>query len=58
VFVITGPAGSPYSIVDLSGKVTASGRLSAAKERIDLTAMQNGVYFIKINGCIQKIFLK
>ncbi len=58
VFVITGPAGSPYSIVDLSGKVAASGRLSAAKERIDLTAMQNGVYFIKINGCIQKIFLK
>jgi hypothetical protein len=57
-FLISGPAGSPYSVLGLSGRVVLSGRLSAPAEAIHPPGVRGGVYIVEINDCHRRIYFK
>jgi hypothetical protein len=51
--------GQDYSITDFSGRIVTSGKCNMNKQKIDLSDVANGVYFIEINNkIIQKRIIK
>ncbi|MEI6090717.1 MAG: exo-alpha-sialidase [bacterium] len=44
-----------YDIYDIYGRLMISGRLSQTETRINTDALDNGVYFVKVNGAVKKI---
>ncbi|WP_116106212.1 CotH kinase family protein [Lewinella sp. IMCC34191] len=45
---------TPYRIVDLLGRTLLSGELRAAEERLDLSGVRPGVYFIQVFDRLQR----
>lgn len=46
---------STYTLVNIEGKVLATGQFTDSEGTIDLTNVQEGVYYLKINGTITKL---
>ena len=49
-------AGSSYSITDQTGKMVLSGKLLEETTPVDITILNNGIYFLKIGDRSQPAF--
>lgn len=46
---------SPYTLVNIEGKVLSTGQFDSTQGTIDLTNVKEGVYYLKVNGVILKL---
>jgi hypothetical protein len=48
---------SQYEIVTINGRKVLSGSISPTENKIDVTGLQDGVYFIRLEDQMQKIVI-
>lgn len=57
IMVVCEAINAPYDIYDIYGRSLISGTLSQTETRINTENLDNGVYFVKVNGTIKKIII-
>lgn len=54
-FTIDLPKESEVQIIDLQGKVVFKNHLEAGENKIEVPALQNGIYFVRVGNSVQKL---
>jgi hypothetical protein len=55
IMLVSESINEQYDIYDIYGRLMISGTLSQTETRINTDALDNGVYFVKVNGAVKKI---
>lgn len=58
LFLVWEGNNTTYTVVDIQGKLIAGGKLINGKSVVDLSQVETGMYFIQINGKMNKIVVK
>ncbi len=57
IMLVSDNLNSSYDIFDIYGRTLITGILSASETRINTERLDNGMYFVKLNGVIKKIII-